>query len=154
MPLSSQICIAVRLPFVSQYASHLYRNTPPICIAILLGKSWWLSGMFSRFVPRALMSSQKNFHQTGKTPTPKISALVRFLLTAKGQQQQLKTTSDSRGKQRDKLNGTNGAKFAVFFRRFLQILEITAFGGADFRRKPQETAEFERNPFVPCSLSL
>ena len=30
------------LPFVSQYASHLYCNTPPICIAVLLGKSWWL----------------------------------------------------------------------------------------------------------------
>ena len=59
------ICIAIRLPFVSQYfrcpyslrkgeyrqyashlyrnnASHLYCNTPPICIAILLGKSGWL----------------------------------------------------------------------------------------------------------------
>ena len=32
----------VLLRFVSQYASHLYRSTPPICIAILLGKSWWL----------------------------------------------------------------------------------------------------------------
>ena len=26
---------------VSQYAFHLYRNMPPICIAVLLGKSWW-----------------------------------------------------------------------------------------------------------------
>ena len=34
--------LSVLLPFVSQYASHLYCNTPPICIAILLGKSWWL----------------------------------------------------------------------------------------------------------------
>ena len=34
--------LSVLLPFVSQYASHLYRNMPPICIAILLGKSWWL----------------------------------------------------------------------------------------------------------------
>ena len=34
--------MSVLLPFVSQYASHLYCNTPPICIAILLGKSWWL----------------------------------------------------------------------------------------------------------------
>ena len=54
---------------------------------------------------------------------------------------------------------------------FLQILaefcfswELQHFGGADFRRKPQETAEFRRkpqetaefsrNPFVPLSLSL
>ena len=29
-------------PFVLQYASHLYRSTSPSCIAILLGKSWWL----------------------------------------------------------------------------------------------------------------
>ena len=49
------ICIAIHLQFVPQYfwcpyalrkgkycqyASHLYCNTPPICIAILLGKSW------------------------------------------------------------------------------------------------------------------
>ena len=34
--------LSVLLPFVSQYASHLYCNTPPICIAVLLGKSWWL----------------------------------------------------------------------------------------------------------------
>ena len=33
--------LSVLLPFVSQYASHLHRNTPPICIAVLLGKSWW-----------------------------------------------------------------------------------------------------------------
>ena len=32
----------VLLSFVSQYASHLYCNTPPIRIAVLLGKSWWL----------------------------------------------------------------------------------------------------------------
>ena len=60
------ICIAMRLPFVSQYfrcpyalgkgkycqyasilfvsqyTSHLYCNMPPICIALLFGKSWWL----------------------------------------------------------------------------------------------------------------
>ena len=40
--LSGKGNTSVRLPFVPQYASHLYRNTPPICIAILLGKSWWL----------------------------------------------------------------------------------------------------------------
>ena len=34
--------LSVLLPFVSQYAPHLYCNTPPICIAVLLGKSWWL----------------------------------------------------------------------------------------------------------------
>ena len=34
--------LSVLLPFVSQYASHLYCNTPPISIAALLGKSWWL----------------------------------------------------------------------------------------------------------------
>ena len=33
--------LSVLLPFVSQCSSHLYRNTPPICIAVLLGKSWW-----------------------------------------------------------------------------------------------------------------
>ena len=32
----SSRCIAVRLPFVSQYASRLYHSTPPICIAICL----------------------------------------------------------------------------------------------------------------------
>ena len=32
----------VLLPFVSQYASLLYCSTPPIRIAVLLGKSWWL----------------------------------------------------------------------------------------------------------------
>ena len=61
------MCIAIRLQFVlqcvwcpyalrkgkhCQYSSHLYRSTPPICIAIppppiciavrLVGKSWWL----------------------------------------------------------------------------------------------------------------
>ena len=66
----------------------------------------------------------------------------------------------SRGIKRDKLNGTNGTEFAVF-RRFSLIFadfrfswELQHFGGADFRRKPQETAEFCRNPFVPFSLSL
>ena len=32
----------VLLPFVSQHASHLYSNTPPICIARRLGKYRWL----------------------------------------------------------------------------------------------------------------
>ena len=67
----------------------------------------------------------------------------------------------------DKLNGTNGAEFAVF-RRFSLIfadlrfsLELQHFGGADFCRqpqetpdlcrKPQETAESCRNLFVPVS---
>ena len=76
----------------------------------------------------------------------------------------------SSGIKRDKLNGTNGPKFAVF-RRFSLIFadfrfswELQHFGGADFRRKPQETADFRRkpqkpadfrrNPFVPFSLSL
>ena len=34
--------LSVLLPFVSQYASHLYCNTLLICIAVPLGKSWWL----------------------------------------------------------------------------------------------------------------
>ena len=34
--------LSVLLPFVSQYASHLRCSTPPVCIAVLLGKSWWL----------------------------------------------------------------------------------------------------------------
>ena len=34
--------LSVLLPFVSLYASHLYCNTPPICIAVLLGDLWWL----------------------------------------------------------------------------------------------------------------
>ena len=71
------------------------------------------------------------------------------------------------GNIRDKLKGTNGAKFTVFlqifadFCRFSLFLGITAFRRrrfsqttADFRRKPQETADFRRNPFVPFSLSL
>ena len=77
----------------------------------------------------------------------------------------------SRGIKRDKLNGTNGAEFAVFrrfsliFADFLFLLGIIAFRRcrfsqkaagetADFSRKPQETAEFCRKPFVPFSLSL
>ena len=40
--LSGKGKTSVLLPFVSPYASHLYRHTPPICIAMLLGKSWWL----------------------------------------------------------------------------------------------------------------
>ena len=33
---------AIRLPFVLQYASHLYGSTPPICTAVLLEKYWGL----------------------------------------------------------------------------------------------------------------
>ena len=40
--LSGKGNTSVLLPFVSQYASHLYRGTPPICIAMLLGNFWWL----------------------------------------------------------------------------------------------------------------
>ena len=67
---------------------------------------------------------------------------------------------ESRGTKRDKLNGTNRAEFAVFrrisltFADFRFSWEVQHFGGADFRRKPQETADFRRNPFVPFSLSL
>ena len=63
----------------------------------------------------------------------------------------------SRGIKRDKLNGTNGAEFAVFSQIFADLCfswGLQHFGGADFRRRPQETAEFRRNPFVPFSLSL
>ena len=75
--------------------------------------------------------------------------------------------------ERDNLNGTNGAKFAVFHRFSLIFADfrffswkLQHFGFADFRtkkkpqettefrRKPQETADFCRNPFVPFSLSL
>ena len=65
----------------------------------------------------------------------------------------------SRGIKRDKLKGINGAKSAVLF--FSQIFadfplswEFQHFGGADFRRKAQESADFRRNRFVPFSLSL
>ena len=34
--------LSVVLPFVSQCASHLYCNTPPIYIAVFLEISWWL----------------------------------------------------------------------------------------------------------------
>ena len=53
----------------------------------------------------------------------------------------------SRGIRRDKLNGTNGADFAVFrrfsltFADFRFSWELQHFGGADFRRKPQIFAE-------------
>ena len=66
----------------------------------------------------------------------------------------------SRGINRNKLKGTNGAKFTVF-RRFSLIFadfrfswELQHIGGAGNRRKPQETADFRRKPFVPFSLSL
>ena len=58
--------------------------------------------------------------------------------------------------------------FSQIFADFCMIFacpgNYTHFGGADFRRKPQETAhfrrkpqkpaDFRRNPFVPFSLSL
>ena len=70
--------------------------------------------------------------------------------------------------KRDKLKGTNGAKFAVFrwcsqiFGFFGASQNLKHFGSALRRklqvsagiRRPQETAEFQRNPFVPLSLSL
>ena len=40
------------------------------------------------------------------------------------------------------------------FCRFHFSWELQQFGGADFRRKPQETTDFRRNRFVPFSLSL
>ena len=45
---SNWYCRVLSVPLTSQeseihqYASHLYRSTLPICIAVLLGKSWWL----------------------------------------------------------------------------------------------------------------
>ena len=74
----------------------------------------------------------------------------------------------------DTLQGTNGAKFAVFFAdfrcvfcRFLleRFLRSTAFRRrrfsrskpqetSDFRRKLRESADFRRNPFVLFSLSV
>ena len=80
----------------------------------------------------------------------------------------------SRGVKRDKLNGTNGAKFADFrclFADFRFSWELQHLGGADFRRQPQIFAENRRQPqvfaenrrqpqifaetgFVPFSLSL
>ena len=54
--------------------------------------------------------------------------------------------------------------FSQIFADFRFSWELQHFGGADFRRKPQETADFHRkpqetvdfrrNPFVPFSLSL
>ena len=57
--------------------------------------------------------------------------------------------------------------FSLIFADFADFRfswELQHFGGADFRRKPQETADFRRkpqetadfrrNPFVPFSLSL
>ena len=54
--------------------------------------------------------------------------------------------------------------FSLIFADFRFSWELQHFGGADFRRKPQETADFRRNPqetadfrrnpFVPFSLSL
>ena len=73
----------------------------------------------------------------------------------------------SRGIKRDKLQGTSGAKFAVFrtfsliFVDFRFSWKLQHCGSAEFsqktagnRRFSQETADFCRNPFVPFSLSL
>ena len=86
-----------------------------------------------------------------ETRTPHMDFALKFALD---------TSILSRGIERDKLNGTNRAEFAVFrrfslnFAAFRFSWELQHFGGADFRRKPQETADFRRNPFVPFSLSL
>ena len=62
---------------------------------------------------------------------------------------------ESGGTKRDKLKGTNArnSQFFADFRRFLLIFafswELQHFGGADFRRKPQETADFRRKPQKP-----
>ena len=65
-----------------------------------------------------------------------------------------------KGIKRDKLKGTNGAKFVVF-RRFSLFLGIAAFRKRRFlqktagkRRFAQKTADFCRNWFVLFSLSL
>ena len=50
---------------------------------------------------------------------------------------------------RDKLKGTNGTKVFFFFLLIFADFRFSwklHFGGADFRRKPQETADFRRNP--------
>ena len=67
----------------------------------------------------------------------------------------------SRGIKRDKLQGTNGAKFALL-RRFSLIFadyrfsqEFQYFGGADFRRKPQNSAgncRFLQKPVCPIQF--
>ena len=69
----------------------------------------------------------------------------------------------SSGIKRDKLKGTNGAKFAVFrrlsliFADFRFSWKLQHVGSPDFtenRRFSQKRAENCRNPFVPFSLSL
>ena len=53
--------LSVFLPFVSQYASHLYCNMPPIYIAVFLVKSWWLWSLgWSPSVTQLIM--RFNFH--------------------------------------------------------------------------------------------
>ena len=72
--------------------------------------------------------------------------------------------------KRDKVDGTTVAEFAVFcsfsliFADFRCAWRFQHLGGAAFRRKPQETADFCRklqeitefcsNPFVPFSFSF
>ena len=66
----------------------------------------------------------------------------------------------SRGITRDKLNGTNRAEFAVFSQIFADFAdfrfswELQHFGGADFRRKPQENADFRRKPQIFAETRL
>ena len=52
-PFAQYWCIdPILLPFVLQYASHLYRDTPPICVAMLLGN---LGGCGHRHVPHSVL---------------------------------------------------------------------------------------------------
>ena len=60
---TSQKSIAIHLLFVLQYASHLYRNTPPICIAIRLpfvSQYFWenLGGCGHRDAPQIRLRMQ------------------------------------------------------------------------------------------------
>ena len=67
--------LSVLLPFVSQYAFHLHCNTPPICVAVLLGKSWWL---WSPDVPQIQMSGNQRTARraSGKGPCQKASRQI------------------------------------------------------------------------------
>ena len=64
--------------------------------------------------------------------------------------------SDYCDSKTDKLNRTNGPKFAEIFARptAFRRHKFSQETAADFRRKPKETAEFCRNPFVPFGFSL
>ena len=67
-------------PFVSQYAPHLYCNTLPICIAVLLGKSWWLwsPGCSPNQVRWRISSSQLNFQEWPRQTKPKKGQFMNF----------------------------------------------------------------------------